>query len=109
MPKNQRHRPGRVPDQAGPRSHEGPYGHGSGTKDEDQEGEIGQHRDTTPADGDMVRGRRDEAPGHLKRQSGDTSARDYAPGRTATMDRDADVADVAPDELGEDQNPPAAG
>jgi hypothetical protein len=78
-------------------------GHGGGTIREDQDGEIGQHRDTTPAAGDDVRGRRDQSPGHLKRAAGHTSARDYAPGRTATADREPGLAEVAPDELPEDE------
>jgi len=85
----------------GGRGHGGPFGHGGGTKHEDQGGEIGQHRDTTPAESDMVRGRSASAPGHLKRAGGDTSARDYAPGRTATADRKPGLPDLAPDEIGE--------
>ena len=78
-------------------------GHGDGTIQEDQDGEIGQHRDTTPADNDMVRGRSASSPGHLKKAAGDRSARDYAPGRTATADREPGMSEVAPDEIGEDE------
>lgn len=88
---------------AGPKGHGGPFGHGGGTTREGQDGEIGQHRDTNPADNDMIRGRSESSPGHLKKVAGDQSARDYAPGRTATADRDPSVADVAPDEIGEDE------
>ena len=63
----------------------GPLGHGGGWKREDQEGEIGQHRDeppgsTDPATRDNAPGRSESSPGHLKKAAGAQIARDFAPG-----------------------------
>ena len=59
-------------------------GHGGGNKREGQDGEIGQHVDTTPNGTDkseQQRGRSESSPGHLKKAAGAQSARDFAPGR----------------------------
>ena len=63
----------------------GPLGHGGGWKDERQDGEIGQHRDETPASTDPATrdnapGRSESSPGHMKKAAGERSARDFAPG-----------------------------
>ena len=95
-------------------------GHGGGNKREGQDGEIGQHVDTTPDStdtSDRQRGRSASSPGHLKKAAGARSARDYAPGRapgsaeprgasaeegpTGRARRGTILAEVAPDERGE--------
>ena len=103
----------------GSTDHGRPTGHGGGNKREGQDGEIGQHVDTTPNSTDrseQQRGRSESSPGHLKRVAGDRSARDYAPGRApgsaepqgasgeegaGRARRGTILTEVAPDELGE--------